>query len=251
MTKLKIKIVSLGDLPFSFDKKRIEKWKSEVFEITGQIETLQLPRKSDIENHGYSDLSLSGKLPTDFKADILLAMTNVPLELNWYSRRLSENRICFSFFQLADILMPNNIPLENLVLRLLYSFTLIYKRHDNKLPESSESTNFTHSDTRRCLFDFNGIKSQVIYSTVKPIICDECTAQLKNELVTKETIDVIKKELKRIKKYTFYRISDFIKKRPFLSIMISVISALILGIIGSIIYDNLIKDIFTITGHNV
>lgn len=247
MTKLRIKLVSLGDLPYNFDNKRIEKWTSKVFEITEKIETYQLPRKSDLEGHAYSDKSLSEKLPDDFNGDILIAITSVPLELNWYSRRLSNNRVCFSFFQTADSLIPNNIPIENLVLKLLYSYTLIYRRFRNRLPESSESTNFTHSDTRKCLFDFNGIKSQVIHSTIKPIICEECTAQLLSEKVSKELIDKIKKELSGIKKNMYYRISDFIKKRPILSLTISILSALLLGIIGSLIYDNWIKDLITIT----
>lgn len=243
MTKLKVKLVSLGDLPYDFDIKKIEKWTSKVFEINEKIETYQLPRKSDLDGHAYSDKSLTEKLPDKFNGDILIAMTSVPLELNWYSRRLSKNRVCFSFYQTADSLIPNNIPIENLVLKMLYSYTLIYRRFGNRLPESIESTDFTHSDTRKCLFDFNGIKSQVIHSSIKPIICEECTAQLLSEKVSKELIDNIKKELPKINKNIFYQISDFIKKRPILSIIISILTALLIGIIGSIIgsiiYDDL------------
>ena len=241
MDKLKIKIVSLGQLPFKFDKKKIEKWKSDVFEIVGEIETLKLPSKTGTDYHNYSDKNLAESLPEKFNADILIAMTNVPLEYNWYSRRLSSNRVCFTFFQMADILRPNNIPLENFALRLIYSMTLMYRRHGNTLPDSATSTNFRHANTEGCLFDFNGIKSDIIYSTVKPTLCDDCVSRLQKEKVTKEMVDKVKKELKTIDKDFYFKVTDFMKEKPFLSLAISILTAILLGVLGSIIYDKWIK----------
>lgn len=241
MSKLKIKIISLGILPFKFDKSRIENWNSEIFEIFGTIETHNINTDSDGEFHEYSDNNISKSIPKVDGIDFLIAITNVPLENNWYSRRLSEKTVCFTFFELADILRPNNIPIENLALRLLYSYSLIYKRFENRFPLSSESTNFAHSDTRKCLFDFNGIKSEIIFSTVKPVLCDECKSKLQKEKISKETIKSIEKELKRIDKDFYYKVTDFSKEKPFISFIITTIFALIMGIIGSIIYDQWIK----------
>jgi hypothetical protein len=241
MSKLKIKIISLGILPFKFDKSRIENWKSDIFEIVGPVETHHINSDSDGEFHEYSDKNISKSIPEVSGIDFLIAVTNVPLEDNWYSRRLSEEAVCFTFFELADILRPNNIPIENLALRLLYSYSLIYKRFGNRLPLSGESTNFAHSDTRKCLFDFNGIKSEIIFSTVKPIICDECKAKLQQEKISKETIKTIEKELDNIDKDFYYKVTDFLKEKPFLAFIITTIFALIMGIIGSVIYDHWIK----------
>lgn len=243
MKKIKIKLISLGLLPFKFDKEGIENWTSDVFELTDKIETHKINQKPAGQSHEYLDSQLLKDMPKHDNCDFMIAMTNVPLENNWYSRRLADNTVCFSFFELADVLRSNNIPLENLLYRLLYSYTLIFKRFGNRLPSMTESTNFIHSDTRKCLFDFNGIKSEIIFSTVKPIICDECTARLQQEKVSKETIDQIKKELKRINKLFYYRLTDFFNERPFVAITLSIGGSLALGIIGSIIYDFWLKGL--------
>ncbi|MBL6448285.1 hypothetical protein JMN32_18365 [Fulvivirga sp. 29W222] len=242
MTKLKIKVISWGQLPFKFDRSKIENWKSDIFEIVGAIETHQINKGSDGEFHEYYDQTVLDDMP-DPDCDFMVAMTNVPLENNWYSRRLADKIVCFSFFELADILRPNNIPLENLVFRLLYAYSLIYKRFRNRLPSSTEPTNFTHADTRQCLFDFNGIKSEIIFSTVKPTLCDECYFKLQQEKVSKETLETIRKELKKVDRPFYYRLTDFFKEKPFIAFGLSALLAIFLGIVGSVIYDTWIKEL--------
>ncbi len=121
---------------------------------------------------------LENELPNDFNADIFIGITYVPIEDNYYARRLSNNRVVFSYFEMAEIISNKNLPLENLLLRMLYSYSLIYMRYGNRMPLQSENTNFAHDDTRGCIYDMNGIKSDVVYSLDKPIICDECTTKL-------------------------------------------------------------------------
>jgi hypothetical protein len=128
MDKLKIKVISWGQLPFKFDKKKIENWKSDIFEINGSIETHHINQEPDGQFHEFYDETILKDMPDLLNSDFMIAITNVPLELNWYSRRISDKIVCFTFFELADILRPNNIPIENLALRLLYSYSLIYKR---------------------------------------------------------------------------------------------------------------------------
>jgi len=241
MSKLRIKVINWGIFPFPFDEKKIENWKSNIFEICGEIETHRINIKSDGVYHEFSDKSILNDLPKPGECDFLVAITNVPLELNWFTRRIGVKTVIFTYSELNDLLEIRNIPLENLALRLLYSFSIIYKRFGNSFPLSSETTNFTHSDTRHCLFDFNGIKTDVIYSAVKPILCDECYSKLQKEKLSKNTLDQIRKELKKINKKPYTRIKEFIDEKPFLSIAISTISVIILGLISALIYDLYIK----------
>jgi hypothetical protein len=48
---------------------------------------------------------------------------------------------------------------------------------------------------RGCLFDFNGIKSDLIYSSHSPTICDECKERLRTEKVSETFILQHKKKL--------------------------------------------------------
>jgi hypothetical protein len=245
MSKIKIKLIILGQLPVDLDKIKLTKWKSDVFELVGQIDNYTITNNADGLNWEFSDDNIENQLPENFEGDFLIAMTHVPLEDNYYARRFTNNRICMTFYEIADILNLSNIPIENLVYRLLYSYSLIYKRHENRIPSRDEVTSFTHDETRGCLFDMNGIKSDVVYSTNEPIICDSCVQRLTTERVPINIINKVKEELKQIKKGMYYRIADLIKKYPICSLVFSTISAIIIGIIGSlfatVLWEKLLK----------
>jgi len=235
MDKTKITVATIGHMPADFKKTRITSWRSEIFEITGEIESYALSKDSDGLGWEFTDKNLEEVLPDNFQGDFLVAIVNVPLELNWYTRRLRNNRLVFTFHEIKDILIFSNIPLENVIYRLLYAYTLLYKRSGNRIPMTGEHTNFAHDETRGCLFDMNGIKTDIIYSLHKPSICSQCVENLKREKVSNEVISKVQKEIKKIKKPLFYQITEFIKKHPIWALLISAITAIILGAIGSYI----------------
>lgn len=234
MSFVKITLLTVGHLPVEFDRKKVGQWKSGLFEISGPIESYSLPINSDNYNWSFTDTSLEKTFPNSFSGDFAIALVNVPLELNWYSRRLSNNRVVFTFHEMRDILSTASIPLENIVYRLLYAYTLLYLRSGNKIPLSGDHTRYTHDETRGCLFDMNGIKTDVIYSCHQPIICEECIGRLKNDKISSDKIRISQREIKKIKKPLFFVASDFVKKHPIYSLMVSTIFALFLGIIGSL-----------------
>lgn len=235
MDKTKITVATIGHMPADFDKRKITAWKSSVFAIAGEIESYSLTKDSDGYGWTFTDASLEEVLPVSFRGDYLIAIVNVPIELNWYSRRLSNNRVVFTFHEIREILSHYNIPLENIIYRILYAYTLLYKRSGNKIPMTGEHTSFAHDETRGCLFDMNGIKTDIIHSCHKPIICQSCVEKLKNEKVSNEVISKVEKEIAKIKKPLFYQISDFVKRHPICSLLVSAVTAIILGAIGSYI----------------
>jgi len=243
MSKTSISVITIGHMPIEFDQRKIENWHSDVFAIAGDIENYPLRRDSDGAGWEFTNDSLEEVVLKNFDGDFLIAIVNVPLELNWYSRRLSGNRVVFSFHEIKEILSNCNIPLENVVLRILYEYTLVYKRYGGKIPSNEEETNFTHDETRRCLFDMNGIKTDIVYSLHEPIVCSDCVERLRQAQVSNDTISKVQKEIRKIKKPLFYRIMSFIKIHPIWSVIISAITAIVLGVIGSLIaaylYENL------------
>jgi len=190
-------------MPADFNRQKIKGWDSSVFEIVDEIESYSLTCDSDGLDWEFTDEALENVLPKNFNGEFLIAIVNVPIELNWYSRRLSANRVVFSFHEIKEILRFSNIPLENVICRLLYAYTLLYKRSGNRIPENAEHTNFTHDETRGCLFDMNGIKTDVVYSCHNPVICPDCVGRLKREKVSDETIAKCQSEIRRIRKGCF------------------------------------------------
>ena len=183
MEKTKIKLVTIGHLPLHLHLERASTWKSDVFELVGEIESFSLHCDSDSDGWVFSDSLLQEQLPAHNGADFLIAIVNVPIEDNWYSRRLGDNQIVFTFSQIKEFLAWENIPLENAILRVLYVYTLLYRRSGNRIPGSAEAPSFAHDETRGCLFDMNGIKSDLVESCDKPVVCPGCEERLKNERV--------------------------------------------------------------------
>lgn len=243
MIKVKIRLITLGQIPAGFNKKVIQKHTSSVYQLIGEVENFSLHSDSDGSNWEYSDELLSKQLKENFVGDFLIAITNIPLEDNYYTRRLSANRVVFTFHEIKDYLISENIPLENMVYRLLYGYSLVYKRSGDEIPEISNLTNFAHDETRGCLFDMNGLKNDIVHSCVRPIICSDCKERLKKENVSNDMISKVEKEIKGFNKKLYYVIVDLIKSHPVLTILISSLTAIILGaigsIIGSIIYESL------------
>ncbi len=235
MSKVKIKLVSIGHLPLEFQANKVKNWKSSTFEVIDEIDNFALRCDSDGIDWEFSDKLVKQQLPANLDADFMIAIVNVPIEANWYSRRLGDNQVVFTFYQISEILEHYNIPLENVVYRLLYAYTLLYRRAGNRIPDFGEAPGFTHDETRGCLFDMNGIKTDLVASCHNPKLCDECQERLKREKVSRSDIESTQKEIKRIKRALYYRILSVVKKHPLFALFISSLFALLLGVTGSLI----------------
>ncbi|MFW6046995.1 MAG: hypothetical protein ACOCP4_04330 [Candidatus Woesearchaeota archaeon] len=242
MTKLKIKLAKLGYIPFSLNEKKLTSWKSDLFTIDRSIDEYMFQLDSDTEFWGYSDATLEKELSKNSDFDFLLTITNVPLEDDYYARRFSGNRIVITFADISDYLRYENLKFENYILRNIYRYSLVYLMYDKSIPLMSDDTDFTHDDTRGCIFDFNGKKSELIYSLDKPTICNDCKSKLNGkvkEKVPTQIITIAEKEIKRIKKGIFIRLSEFIKRKPILSLFLTFLAGVIMSILGTWIYDGI------------
>lgn len=235
MNKVNIRIVSIGHLPADIDLNRINNWSSEIFNIHGNIEGFNLRTDSDTSDWGYSDKNISTQIPKKGNEEILVVLVSVPLENNYYTRRINNNTVIFTFYETSNILRMQNIPLENAVFRLLYAYSLIYKKYGGRIPKTSEFTNFTHDETRGCIYDMNGLKEDIVFSCVNPVICSECSERLRADKVSETSITNTKNELKKIKKQLLFRIIDWIKSHPIITVVLSSIWALTLGLASSTI----------------
>lgn len=235
MDKVRIKLVTIGDLPLHQGLIRVSAWKSDVFELAGEIENFALRCDSDSDGWVFSDALLKDQLPVHTGADFLIAIVNVPIEENWYSRRLGDNQIVFTFSQIKEFLAWESIPLENAILRVLYAYSLLYRRSGNRIPSFGEAPSFTHDETRGCLFDMNGIKSDLVESCNKPVVCAECEERLRNERVSTQTIKTVQREIRKIRKHLYYRALDFVKAKPLVALAVSSAFAILLGVAGSLI----------------
>ena len=235
MRKVRVKVITLGHMPPHINMERVRAWSSQIFEIVGSIENHDIRCDSDGDAWEFSDLLLSEQIREDNSVDFVFAVTNVPLAMSYYSRRIGNNRTILTLYEIKEYLKQENIPLENVLLRVLYAYTLLFIRSGNRIPNSTEAAIYTHDETRGCLYDMNGVKSDIVESCVTPIVCSDCQERMKKQHVSNNVISIAQYEIKRIRKPAYFRALDFVKTKPVTALIISSLFALLIGITGSLI----------------
>jgi hypothetical protein len=238
MTKLKLKVVTLGHLPFHLDLEKVENWSSSLFQVTGKIENISFRASSDLEYWAYSDELIRKNLPS-FQENILIAIANVPIDENYYARRLGNNTVVFTFHDIKQYLTQENITIENALIRAIYYACLTYKLRGDRLPGNAEEGTLAHDETRACVFDMNGFKPDIVYSSNAPSLCTECAERLRVNKFSNELINQINIELSALKKSLYFRTIEKIKKHPLFALLLSSSFAVLLGLVASYIYDKL------------
>ena len=238
----KVTLIRLGHIQHLVDFNFIIKWKSKLLTFSG-IVCIKLLPGSDVED-GFLDVKYTrSKLKTliscPVNSDYAVAVMPYRFEDNFYMHRINDKCFAISLYGITDILKSDNVSIEHFIIKQLYEICAI------RLLISDLSSNdiyqFIHPDTRGCLFDLNGDRSDILYNTEQPIICEECKGKIKSKQIKAETIHLLEHELKRIKKPFALRMERWIKKYPLLSIFISALMAITLNILANFIWECLSK----------
>lgn len=243
MKKFKIQICLLGYQRYLDKIEKLRNYSSKLFEVTNCVEIKYLP-SCDLE-WGYSDKCICRLLSSSHidnnDVDLCLCFIDNPIEYNYFTRDLSSfdsKTVLCSFYQVETIFNDENVDIFNYVHGIvLYEIVQIATLH--KVNENY----FLHDDTRNCLFDMCGIKKDIVIKYDIPRLCPSCIAKIESTAVDKEFIPLLNKEFETFKKQLFYRIIDFVKKRPILSITITFITTILINILSSFIFE-LLKSLF-------
>ena len=96
MKKIRIKLVTLGNLKYPVRFASIENWKSQVFEAR-HVDQIQALPNAEGQNWSYSYEQLSNLLTADADYDFTVGVINAQLVYNFYIRRLDPNVCVLSF----------------------------------------------------------------------------------------------------------------------------------------------------------
>lgn len=238
MEKVRIKLLFLGHPRHEINKNKLLKFTSKYFQVVGIESIEKLPKAK--KNDGYLDVEYSVEevkslVTAPKNADLTVAIMNYRYDDGFYLHRLSDSSVCLSISDVGQILINNNILLENFILKNIYEVVAFYLT----LPSvsSDEAYEVVHGDTRGCLFDLNGDKSDVIYNTESPSICNECKSFINEKSLPDGFVNSFEKELKRIKKPLLSRVELFIRKYPLLSISLTLISSFMISVFASVFVE--------------
>lgn len=236
----------IGNIIHELDTLKIKKWKSSLFQLEYNFDSIySLSVNSDTDSWGYSDETLKKSLPDmdiikhdshiQGKIDLIIYVLDIPLQDNYFSRIIDNNRILITYYQIKEILQQENIPLENYLIKLIYTYVLLFKgKRGNNLSMEDEEE-MAHDAHRGCIFDMCGVKNEIVYSCISLIVCDSCKSSLIKKNVSGYNVSIVNKELKRLKKDYYYRMLDFLKKHPILSLSLSGMVALLLNVLANLL----------------
>jgi hypothetical protein len=234
MQKVKIEILVLGNMLFEISSKLFPK--SSLYEIV-KISYKELNYQSEREDWTFSDISLNELIPDSTSGQFIFVITNIPLEDNYYFRVIGANKVCLTYYQIYEILLSQNIPATNLILRLLNALAIFSLMKNNESYSMWDIWQYAHQETSGCIFDLTPYKWDVIYTCDRPHICSACLSKMRDGNITKKQIRKINKEITAIKKPPYYRILSFLQTHPWWSIFISSLWAIVLGLVGTLLYD--------------
>lgn len=234
MEKVKIKIIQYGMLAQQIDYKKIINHKSSIFEVISYDYHPNMPDcDNGVDYICYPDKQWERLMPkSNHKVDLVFGITDFALDDNFYSRRLKNGRVIFSFRNIREYLNVANIPLENMLIKQLYEYCIyLFKQ------KYSQTAPMYHNETRCCLYDKNGAIDDIALSCSTLQLCDECKDKLRSWGFNKKEIKALVKELKKVKKPSFYIILDWIKRHPIIAILLSFVFSVISELVSSgIIY---------------
>ena len=232
----RISIVKWGCLKRQLNGKILQRWNSKLFVINSVDEIAYMPQVENAARWQHlPDKEVCTRLQPKLNTDITIAITEYSLEDNYYMRKVADKLIIISLFEIGDILQHYHIPIENFILKNIYAIVTLLHAYPNLPNTRDQIPDIIHEENRSCLFDMNGIKTDVIYFfTDKPSLCLQCEANLLQRQLPANFVSNLKHELGRMRKPLFNRICDFVKCHPIWSIVIAVISQLFIGLLASL-----------------
>ena len=234
MHPIKISLVSLGNLKYPLNVSLLETWESDILTIKHDASVGHLPN-SDGNSWEYTDSHLHSVLAANDGTDFTVGLTDVRLEDNYYIRRLSDKVAVLSFHEMADIVHYSEFTLEQYILRNLYELAVLSAANGKLIP--SDYTTWAHDEVRGCLFDLNSSKTDIIFSLHQPKLCPACKTRVSSRQVPADFVPTLERELLRIKKSLFVRMSEWIKLHPIFALLITATSAVLLNLIASVIFE--------------
>lgn len=240
MQTINIHLVTLGQQKESIDIDVLQRWKSKVFRIR-HVHHIEIAPDTDGQNWEYSDELLKKTIRKIPGADVTVAIVSSPLEGNYYSRRLGDGVCVLSLHEMAGITRHANFRVENFLIRSIYGYA-IYHHVFGQVPANADES-WSHHATRRCVFDMNGLKEDIVYSLHQPRLCEECLMRLRAAQVPKDLAPSIQDELSRLKKGALYRLLDWANVNPGRALLSGVVASVVVNIGSTYIYDHS-KSIF-------
>ena len=234
MNKVRIALVSAGSQKYPVDVSLLERRPSDLMTIRHAASIGHLPDATGSDWH-YPDAQLGGLIQRESDSDITVALINAPLENNYYMRRLGNNVVVLSLYEMAEIIRAAHFTIEDYIVRNLYEILVLFVAENRTIPLSAHT--WAHDEVRGCLFDISAYKPDIVFSMHRPTLCHSCRNRVLENQVDHHFLPLLEKELRGLQKALFFRIEDWVKDHPLLALTCAAAASIILNLIASVLFE--------------
>jgi len=231
--KKKVLIIKLGQHRDDKPYQKIESFSSKLLKVTVVKNNLKLSaalKENSDQTSGIYDINALADFiqkqddlhVADY--DLVLGCIDRPVNtdeiLKEVCREVEPNKfniLCTS--NIMELLNEGKVSLLNFLLNIIYG---MYTRKFLDIdPEYHENPG--------CLLDYYFLDRDMIVGCVKPVLCEECMA----DVVNKQAAEVLNRELMKIRIPLYIRLIEYVKQKTVLSMIIAVVTSLFFGMISS------------------
>lgn len=239
MSEIKIELIQLGDTyPVNYGKIKKFGEGSSIFKIID----ISVSLNANILNenpHQLSDKDFNFSKNLNSDTHFSVVIVNRPLEGNYFTRIISENRIVVSIFEIEKLDIHEGISVEMYIIRFLFAFSTIFKAF-NGIPLNE--CELMQNNATGCLFDKSIFKPQIAIFFRQPKISSAAINALNSKELPQNFLNDLQHEIKKLKIGPYYDIKDWLKKNPIWAILIIYLVGIIFSeILGNYAF-NLIQD---------
>lgn len=204
------------------------------FQVAHRLFNLGNP---DLSGFAYSDNAFQSIInPYKNNFDVNVVITSVPIEDNFITRNIGYDLIIFTSHQTEELLEKSGrTPEECAAIGIAEELVSI----EFQRVTGSHWTQLFHQDPRGCIFDFGGVKSQIVAKLISCKICIDCEGKLSNKNIHENIINYTKILLRRIKKPTLMKAFHMSINLPILSF---IYGGLVIGTVVNVFSSLIINE---------
>lgn len=169
----------------------------------------------DLDGYGYGDAVFEKLiLPHSSAFDLCIVVTSVPIQGNFFTRTVGDKLIITTFHQADELLQESGRSSEAYVaMTVCAEIVSIEFQRVTQRPWAD----LFHFDPRGCLFDFAGVKSQMVAKLRSSSICDDTLGTLDRANLNKEVLSFACSLLTRIRRPSISQAFMLAVSTPWLS----------------------------------
>lgn len=191
----------------------------------------------DIQGYGYSDAAFARILkPHLTNYDLVVVLTSVPIEENFFTRDIHRRVVLCTTYQAEQFIEITGRTTEE-----YFALSVCPELISTEFQEHTGRpwSDLFHQDLRGCLFDFQGIKSQISAYLTKVSMCDQCRALLSKANVDRRVISFAETLLAKIRRPTIRKALRFSVMSPFIGFFYGgVIIGFLVNVLSSLAFTS-------------